>query len=704
MNTIPEPHKFDIRPDVNLLLQDVISGKKIHDKFLDTCNKYPTSIAIQDSTEKFSYQQINIYSQALANLISSRKPNKNRIIAIYGKRSAPLVISILSCSRANFTFAVIDSAYPNEKITQLTELIDPAFIVGIDTTQDELAKIFNQYNQNDLISVSIKSLQNLVKNSHQVEYSELDSVTNDVAYLLFTSGTTGKPKCIKTSHSPLVHFVDFYKNTFNPEPGHKFSMISGLSHDPVLRDIFVPLSVGAEIIIPENEIIANGIKLFKWFDSSKITHTHLTPQMIKLLCAGAEGKKTLPNLKMLFSGGDVLRAFHINELKNISPTASIINFYGTTETPQAMAYYVIKKEDDLNEIPIGKGIADVQILVLKENLTQSEIKELGEICIRTKYLSLGYLNDETLTSDCFVKSPFSDDTSDLLYRTGDYGYYKEDSTVVIKGRIDDQVKIRGYRIELGEVVKAIQNESLVKNVAVLPHTLPNSENILVAYVVLNDKEQEYTTESLKSGINNKLPVYMIPSRFIYLDELPLLPNGKLDRNQLFELSAFKEENEDTNKLFDDNHDLNNLIVEFKKLLSLSKIDPKYSFIQLGGDSLSFIEASMVIEKKLGYLPENWEETPIQELIKHRKKDSSKLFLHKIYSSVLVRAVSIILVVLGHFNILAISGSTDALIMIAGWSFGTYQLNSIRQKNTVSPILKTAIKIFIPSEELAKLSY
>ncbi len=391
-----------------------------------------------------------------------------------------------------------------------------------------------------------------------------------------------------------------------------------------------------------------------------------------------------------------VRAFHINELKNISPTASIINFYGTTETPQAMAYYVIKKEDDLNEIPIGKGIADVQILVLKENLTQSEIKELGEICIRTKYLSLGYLNDETLTSDCFVKSPFSDDTSDLLYRTGDYGYYKEDSTVVIKGRIDDQVKIRGYRIELGEVVKAIQNESLVKNVAVLPHTLPNSENILVAYVVLNDKEQEYTTESLKSGINNKLPVYMIPSRFIYLDELPLLPNGKLDRNQLFELSAFKEENEDTNKLFDDNHDLNNLIVEFKKLLSLSKIDPKYSFIQLGGDSLSFIEASMVIEKKLGYLPENWEETPIQELIKHRKKDSSKLFLHKIYSSVLVRAVSIILVVLGHFNILAISGSTDALIMIAGWSFGTYQLNSIRQKNTVSPILKTAIKIFIPS--------
>ena len=230
----------------------------------------------------------------------------------------------------------------------------------------------------------------------------------------------------------------------------------------------------------------------------------------------------------------------------------------------------------------------------------------------------------------------------------------------------------------------------------LPHTLPNSENILVAYVVLNDKEQEYTTESLKSGINNKLPVYMIPSRFIYLDELPLLPNGKLDRNQLFELSAFKEENEDTNKLFDDNHDLNNLIVELKKLLSLSKIDPNYSFIQLGGDSLSFIEASMVIEKKLGYLPENWEETPIQELIKHRKKDSSKLFLHKIYSSVLVRAVSIILVVLGHFNILAISGSTDALIMIAGWSFGTYQLNSIRQKNTVSPILKTAIKIFIPS--------
>jgi|GEM_PF-3169576 len=694
MTTITDAPTFDMRPNVNILVQDIITGKKIHDQFLIACSKNPSAIAIRDSVGTLSYQQVDQFSQALTQLIGSKELSKNRIIAIYGKRSASLVISILSCSQANFTFVVIDSAYPNEKITQLTELIDPAFILGIDSTQDELAKIFIQFDHSDLITVSRESLQSLVEDNQHISHGELDSVTNDVAYLLFTSGTTGKPKCIKTSHSPLVHFVDFYKSTFNPEPGHRFSMISGLSHDPILRDIFVPLSVGAEINIPENEIIANGIKLFNWFEFSKITHTHLTPQMIRLLCAGAEGHKSLPDLRMLFSGGDVLRALHVNELRNVSPNVSIVNFYGTTETPQAMAYHVIEDNEDLNEIPIGKGIADVQILVLKENLSQSEIKELGEICIRTKYLSLGYLNDETLTSSCFVHSPFSDDSSDLLYRTGDYGYYREDGAVVIKGRMDDQVKIRGYRIELGEVVKAIQNESLVKNVAVLPQTLPNGENILVGYVVLNGTEQEDTSALLKTNISNKLPIYMVPSRFIYLDELPLLPNGKLDRNQLFQLSKIIEGNEETDELIDDNDDLNNLIKEFKKLLSLSKIDPKYSFIQLGGDSLSFIEASMVMEKKLGYLPENWEETPIQELIKHRKKDS-KPFLHKIYSSVLVRAISIILVVLDHFKLLSISGSTDALFMVAGCSFGTYQLNTICQNNTVTPILKTVGKIFVP---------
>ena len=682
---------FDMRPDVNIPVQDMITGKKIHDLFLETCKNQPSSIAIRDSLSVLSYQEVDALSKALASHLLSKPSSRNRIIALYGKRSASLVISILSCSRANFTFVVIDSAYPDEKIKQLTDLIDPAFIIGIDTEEKELKRLFTTYNSTDILAVSMDKLHELANNSEEIIPEGSD---NNVAYLLFTSGTTGKPKCIKTGHSPLVHFVDFYKNTFKPKSGDRFSMISGLSHDPILRDIFVPLSIGGEINIPEHDIIANGIKLFNWFFSSKINFTHLTPQMIRLLCAGAEGHKSLPELRMVFSGGDVLRALHVNELRQVAPKVSMVNFYGTTETPQAMAYHVIDKAEDLSEIPIGRGIADVQILVLKEDFSLSDIKASGEICIRTKYLSLGYLNDEMLTSSCFVKSPFSDDSSDLLYRTGDYGYYRDDGAVVIKGRIDDQVKIRGFRIELGEVVKAIQNESLIKNVAVLPQSLPNGENILVAYVIVNGGEQDTTTAQLKSNLAQKLPAYMVPSRFIYLDDLPLLPNGKLDRSRLIQLGNNQGDSEDSDELSDDSDEANGLIPEFKRLLSLAKIDPKQSFIQLGGDSLSFIEASIVIEKKLGYLPDNWEDTPIGDLVKHNKK-TSKLFLHKIYSTVLVRAISIILVVLDHFKLLSISGSTDALFMVAGCSFGTYQLTSICQKNTVKPIVNTIVKIFIP---------
>jgi acyl carrier protein len=259
---------------------------------------------------------------------------------------------------------------------------------------------------------------------------------------------------------------------------------------------------------------------------------HTSPALARLLTgAGGDG---LPALRYVLFGGDVLTQREVSGVRRLAGAATCVNFYGTTETPQAMGYHVLGSADAPEQaevVPVGRGIADVQLLVLNGAERLAGVGELGEICVRTPYLSSGYVGDEALTAERFVVNPATGADGDRLYRTGDLGRYEPDGEVAFAGRADDQVKIRGFRVEPGEVEAALGECESVTAAAVVARDDGAGEKRLVAYFVPGPGAAP-TPQELRRRLKESLPQYMIPSAFVMLDEMPLTPNGKVDRAAL----------------------------------------------------------------------------------------------------------------------------------------------------------------------------
>ncbi len=685
------PH--DLRPRLEDRMSGSTTSARIFDRFLITCRERPRATAIVHPGGAWTYAQLERASRVLATRLLAQS-STNGIVALHAGRSPELVLGMLACLRAGLTFAVLDAAYPSERLEQLLAVARPGRLITFAPTRDD-EEVLARLRLPDIVLRLDETAVAALLQCDAPGDERLDGVgPATIAYLLFTSGTTGVPKCVKTVHHPLVHFIDWYARTFSVDAGCRFSMLSGLGHDPVLRDVFVPLSLGAELHIPAPASLLDPPKLYRWMQDAGVTHVHTTPQLGRLVCAGHRDRTPLEKLRFIFSGGDVLRRKQAIEMSAIAPGARIVNFYGTTETPQAMAHHVFDPADEALEIvPIGRGIDDVQILVLDDELGLADIGARGQIAIRTRFLSAGYLHDYGLTSEKFVPHPDGLDPSDLLYLTGDVGYFRSDGVVVAQGRRDDQVKIRGFRVELGEVVHHLERIDAVSAAVVLSEQAPDGENRLIAYLIGREGAGDDTAASaaVKAELSASLPGYMVPFQYIWLPAFPLLPNGKIDRDRL---ASFKARDEGAEPFQVGNPIECVILAQWKALLGLPSIDLDSNFLDLGGDSLSFINAAMQLEEVLGALPERWEKLTVRELAGEKRDQRS--FLTRIDSTVLMRAISIVAIVAGHFGFPNLAGSVRTLFVISGMSFGKYLIVSVMQTNRVSGILKLAFKIALPT--------
>ncbi|NET73537.1 MAG: AMP-binding protein, partial [Sphaerospermopsis sp. SIO1G2] len=433
--------------------------------------------------------------------------------------------------------------------------------------------------------------------NHENNTPDVKITGDDLAYISFTSGSTGEPKGILGIHKPLSHFIDWHTQTFDLKESDRFSMISGISHDPLLRDIFTPLSLGATLYIPEKEDIETPGKLAEWIVEKQITVSHLTPAMGQLLIINT----TLVNnhQRYFFFGGDVLKTQDIDNMSDFAPHATCVNFYGSTETPQAMGYFITsqtgKNEICQTNIPVGTGIADVQLLILNQQKKLAGIGELGEIYVRTPYLTKGYIGSVEMTNDKYSINPFTQINEDRIYKTGDLGRYLPDGNIEFWGRSDNQVKIRGFRIEPGEISATINQNSLIKaSVVIAREDEPGNKN-LVAYVVPEKADVEIS--ELRQFLKQRLPEYMIPLAFVTLEKLPVTANGKIDKRALpapnLEQQLQKTFVAATNPIEQQ------LIDIWEEVLGVKPVGINDNFFELGGHSLIGVRLFAEIEKLFG---------------------------------------------------------------------------------------------------------
>lgn len=509
----------------------------VHSRFVTQAAVSPRRTAIEEDGARWTYGRLAALTGGLAAWLRTHGVSPGDTVAIYGHRSGPQVLAVLGVLRAGAAFCILDPAYPAARLAACVRTVKPKAwlrIAAAGGPPPELEAALETACRLTLPRApGIFSMPELAgKDDHSCEVDP-----DSPAYLTFTSGTTGEPKCVLGTHRPLAHFEDWHVRQFGLKRHDRFSMLSGLGHDPLLRDIFTPLCLGATLVISSDDIFSPG-RLSRWIRQRHITIAHLTPAMVQLIAEPSTSPpQPLPTLRYAFFGGDLLTGREVALITSMAPQVECVNFYGTTETPQAMTWFRVPKIPPAGDtaparpIPLGRPVPDAQVLIMNRNGVLAGIGELGEIYIRTPYLSRGYINDDTLTRKRFLANPFTGDGGDRLYRTGDLARFRPDGAVEFAGRADHQIKIRGYRIELGEIEAALAKCPHVQRGVVVARNNRSGGKRLVACLIPQNGGR-LMPEQVRARLKELLPAYMIPSAFVAVDSIPLTPNAKVDRDAL----------------------------------------------------------------------------------------------------------------------------------------------------------------------------
>ncbi|KAJ2107681.1 large subunit of alpha-aminoadipate reductase [Coemansia sp. RSA 922] len=528
-------------------------------------------------TRSFTYMQMLRAARVLSRTLRDGGVVREDVVVVYAYRGVDLVVAILGVLMAGATYSVVDPAYPAARQNVYLGVAQPRGLVILEHA-GQLADEVQAYVDNELQVVCtvagmelrddgelVSAGDAMARAARLVDDSEVDedivAVGHDsVGTLSFTSGSTGIPKGVRGRHYSLTHFYPWMGSEFGLGSSDRFTMLSGIAHDPIQRDVFTPVFFGAELHIPTAEDIGVPGQLAQWMGEHEITVTHLTPAMGQLLSANATSH--IGSLRNAFFVGDLLTKRDCHRLQSLAANCRIVNMYGTTETQRAVSFCAIPAHSvnasflatAKDVIPAGRGMKDVQLLVVNRHGSggMCAVGEVGEIYVRSGGLAEGYLQLPEATAEKFVDNwlappsvkesvdlPYYRGARDRMYRTGDLGRYRADGDVECIGRIDDQVKIRGFRIELGEINNMLSMHPRIRANVTLVRRDKYEEKTLVAYIVPSEEEQraedpgrQLLIASVREYLRQKLPAYAVPSVFVPLRRLPLTPNGKIDKAAL----------------------------------------------------------------------------------------------------------------------------------------------------------------------------
>lgn len=486
--------------------------KNIQDLVLESFEKFRDRTAIEQGTKKLTYRNIKDRVFKVCSYLVSEC--EEEYIAVLCDNKINSICAMIGILLAGKVFILIEKRYPDKRKQQMLNAINCSLIITDILCPLEEDKGY-QY-------VSINELQAINNNIVLPNYSEQNPV-----YIFFTSGTTGDPKAVIGQGKGLLHFILWEIDTFQIRMESCFAQLTSVSHDPFLRDIFVPLISGGRICIPEDEFVIYESKyIVEFINQYKITHIHCTPSMFKVINAYTYTCDDFRELKYIFFAGEELRIHIFKKFYQIFKNRiTFVNFYGLTEMTMAQMYHVVTTNDMIKElIPLGKPITNTIVRIMKNELEECEDGEIGEIYISSEYGTLGYTGLE------YTNSRFVTMNKEIYYKTGDMGYKTSNGQNFFCGRKDNQIKIRGNRIEISEIENALIEFTDITDAIVLPRLNSKNKDYYLCSYFISDKELEIL--DIKNSLSRLLPDFMIPQRFYRVSNFPINENGKIDIEKL----------------------------------------------------------------------------------------------------------------------------------------------------------------------------
>jgi len=550
--------------------------QSIPKRFEQQARKYSNRTAVVTRNQTLTYDQLNQGVDRLAGAILHQRGGRQEPIALLLEQSASAISTILGVLKAGKIYVPLDTTYPQARIEYILE-DSQAPVIVTNNRNFLLARKLAKHNGCQLLNIDELDPISFV------EEPDSHISPDSLAWILYTSGSTGQPKGVVQTHRNVLHDIMNYTNAFHICQADRLILLTSYSVVDTVRTMYGALLNGASLY--PVDVKKDGLThLADWLNHHQITIYRSFSTLFRHFIDTLDGDQQFPKLRLLYLCGEpVYRRDLELYKKQFSPDCIFVNGIGSTECLTYRWNLMDKKiQVNDNNVPVGYPLEDIEVLLLDDDGKEVAFNEIGEMSVRSRYLSPGYWRRPELSQVKFLSDPNGGD--ERIYRTGDLGLILDDGCLVHMGRKDFQVKIRGYRIEVGEIEAALLNIDNIKEAVVILREDRPRDRYLAAYIVPS-RQPALSITALRHALAEKLPGYMVPSAFIILDTLPLLPNGKLDRQRLPYPDSSRP-NLDTPFIVPETSVEQALAKIWAEVLNVNHVGAHDNFFDLGGHSLA----------------------------------------------------------------------------------------------------------------------
>jgi len=554
---------------------DYPRNSSIAELFGQTAEQHREHVAVVEGETQVSYQDLNERADRLAGYLEQRGVKSGDRVGLALDRSTAMIVAMVAILKAGASYVPLDPDYPMER---LRFMIADTQLRAIVTNTDHASKL--------PAAVSLVRYEDAIASAHQGPRKEPKGTADSTAYIMYTSGSTGVPKGVEVTQRGVIRlvrnatYVDF-------GPAEVFAQISNSSFDAITFEVWGALLNGGRLVILPTEVVLSPEAFAAAIVKHQVTAMFLTASLFNMMAARCP--QAFRGMRHLMAGGDAVDPRWARHVLETAPVERIINGYGPTEcTTFSVTHDIRDVPEGAKLVPIGRPLSNSQAYVLDWNMQPAPVGVPGELYLGGDGLAKGYWNRPELTAERFVPSPFDPSGKARLYKTGDLARYREDGVIECLGRTDHQVKIRGFRIEMGEIEAVLRQHPAIRDCAVTVGQDASGGKTLWAYAA-TAPESKPTWSEVRQFLRERLPEFMLPSACLFLDQMPLSPNGKVDRKKLPALDGAAEPKNNDAPVVSGTDAERTIVGIWQKILGRTAIGLDDNFFEAGGNSLLIAE-------------------------------------------------------------------------------------------------------------------